>query len=270
MENPVIIYVISDAIGETAQHIIRAVTAQFSLNKPADIRRHAFIRDESALLETLEEAKAADGIVVQTLVQAKLAEYATNFCVQNNIPNVDLLHTLTAAVEAKTGLKSKQDPGNMRRLDSNYFDRIAAIEFAVKYDDCKDPRGLLDADIVLVGVSRTSKTPLSSFLANQNWKVANVPLVPEIPIPAELFQIPAERIIGLTTTPEKLAQIRKVRLKSIGLDEASSYSSEKRILEELEYGYDTFKKLGCQVIPVEDKAIEETAALITEIITSYH
>lgn len=117
MENPVIIYVISDAIGETAQHIIRAVTAQFSLNKPADIRRHAFIRDESALLETLEEAKAADGIVVQTLVQAKLAEYATNFCVQNNIPNVDLLHTLTAAVEAKTGLKSKQDPGNMRRLD---------------------------------------------------------------------------------------------------------------------------------------------------------
>ncbi|EGC8678788.1 kinase/pyrophosphorylase [Listeria monocytogenes] len=263
MENPVIIYVISDAIGETAQHIIRAVTAQFSLNKPADIRRHAFIRDESALLETLEEAKAADGIVVQTLVQAKLAEYATNFCVQNNIPNVDLLHTLTAAVEAKTGLKSKQDPGNMRRLDSNYFDRIAAIEFAVKYDDCKDPRGLLDADIVLVGVSRTSKTPLSSFLANQNWKVANVPLVPEIPIPAE-------RIIGLTTTPEKLAQIRKVRLKSIGLDEASSYSSEKRILEELEYGYDTFKKLGCQVIHVEDKAIEETAALITEIITSYH
>lgn len=179
MENPVIIYVISDAIGETAQHIIRAVTAQFSLNKPADIRRHAFIRDESALLETLEEAKAADGIVVQTLVQAKLAEYATNFCVQNNIPNVDLLHTLTAAVEAKTGLKSKQDPGNMRRLDSNYFDRIAAIEFAVKYDDCKDPRGLLDADIVLVGVSRTSKTPLSSFLANQNWKVANVPLVPK-------------------------------------------------------------------------------------------
>ncbi|MBC1640144.1 kinase/pyrophosphorylase [Listeria welshimeri] len=270
MEKSVIIYVISDAIGETAQHIIRAVTAQFSLNKPADIRRHAFIRDEKALLETLEEAKAADGIVVQTLVQSPLAEYATDFCAQNNIPNIDLLHTLTAAVEAKTGLKSKQDPGNMRRLDSNYFDRIAAIEFAVKYDDCKDPRGLIDADIVLVGVSRTSKTPLSSFLANQNWKVANVPLVPEIPIPDELFQIPSERIIGLTTTPEKLAQIRKVRLKSIGLDESSSYSSEKRILEELEYGYDTFKKLGCQVIYVEDKAIEETAALITEIITSYH
>ncbi|EFS02774.1 putative phosphotransferase, partial [Listeria seeligeri FSL S4-171] len=119
MENPVIIYVISDAIGETAQHIIRAVTAQFSLQKPADIRRHAFIRDEKALLETLEEAKEADGIVVQTLVQAKLAEYATDFCSNNHIPNIDLLHTLTTAIETKTGLKSKQDPGNMRRLDSN-------------------------------------------------------------------------------------------------------------------------------------------------------
>lgn len=157
----------------------------------------------------------------------------------------------------------------MRRLDSNYFDRIAAIEFAVKYDDCKDPRGLLDADIVLVGVSRTSKTPLSSFLANQNWKVANVPLVPKCRF-QQNFPNPSGTYYRSYNHPEKLAQIRKVRLKSIGLDEASSYSSEKRILEELEYGYDTFKKLGCQVIHVEDKAIEETAALITEIITSYH
>lgn len=174
------------------------------------------------------------------------------------------MSNLTEAIEQKTGQQSKEDPGNMRRLDQHYFDRIAAIEFAVKYDDCKDPRGLLEADIVLIGISRTSKTPLSSYLANQNYKVANVPLVPEIPIPAELTQIPRNRIIGLTNSPEKLSAIRKVRLKSIGLDESSSYSSENRILEELDYGYRIFKQLGCRVIQVEDKAIEETAALIIE------
>ncbi|WP_167628263.1 pyruvate, water dikinase regulatory protein [Listeria valentina] len=266
MKQPVVIYVISDAIGETAQHTIRAVTAQFDFNEQPDIRRHAFIRDEAALLETLEEAKIADGIVVQTLVNSKLAHYAKSYCEQEKIANIDLLTHLTEAIEMKTGLHSKEDPGNMRRLDNAYFDRIAAIEFAVKYDDCKDPRGLLEADIVLVGVSRTSKTPLSSYLANQNLKVANVPLVPEIPLPEELFKIPSNRIIGLTTTPEKLERIRRVRLRSMGLDEMSNYSSDRRILEELEYGYETFKKLKCRVIHVEDKAIEETAALVQEMI----
>ncbi|EUJ32992.1 PEP synthetase regulatory protein [Listeria floridensis FSL S10-1187] len=266
MKQPVVIYVISDAIGETAQHTIRAVTAQFEFEEQPDIRRHAFIRDEEILLETLEEAKAAGGIVVQTLVSSKLAIFAKNYCEKEKVPNIDLTTDLTLAIESRTGLRSKEDPGNMRRLDSAYFDRIAAIEFAVKYDDCKDPRGLLEADIVLVGVSRTSKTPLSSYLANQNFKVANVPLVPEIPLPEELFKIPAKRIIGLTTTPEKLGRIRKVRLRSMGLDEMSNYSSDRRILEELEYGYETFKTLGCRVIHVEDKAIEETAVLVQEMI----
>ncbi|MBC2158476.1 kinase/pyrophosphorylase [Listeria booriae] len=264
MKDTVIIYVISDAIGETAQHLIRASTAQFTLEGGADIRRHAFVRDAETLIEILGEAKNADAIIVQTLVQKKLAVIASDYCAEHGLPCIDLVSSLTAAIEQKTGQKSKEDPGNMRRLDQHYFDRIAAIEFAVKYDDCKDPRGILEADIVLVGISRTSKTPLSSYLANQNYKVANVPLVPEIPIPNELTQIPRNRIIGLTNSPEKLAAIRKVRLKSIGLDETSSYSSENRILEELDYGYRIFKQLGCRVIEVEDKAIEETAALIIE------
>ncbi|WP_099222204.1 pyruvate, water dikinase regulatory protein [Listeria costaricensis] len=266
MPNKLIVYIISDAIGETAQHIIRAATAQFALDYVPDIRRHPFIRDEETLLETLKEARREGGIVVQTLVTSHLAEKSSRFCRDNGLQNVDLLRDLTAAIEEQTGLSSLEDPGNMRRLDRAYFDRIRAIEFAVKYDDCKDPRGLLEADIVLIGVSRTSKTPLSSYLANQNLKVANVPLVPEIPLPKELLQIDHRRIIGLTTTPEKLERIRKTRLKSIGLDEMSNYSSEKRILEELTYGYETFKTLGCRVIHVEDKAIEETAALVTEMI----
>lgn len=268
MGQSLIIYVVSDAIGETAQHTIRAVTAQFDFEETPEIRRHAFIRDEKTLFETLAEAKTADGIVVQTLVNSSLALSSRNFCKKEGLPNVDLLANLTHEIELKTGKLSKEDPGNMRRLDQAYFDRIAAIEFSVKYDDCKDPRGILEADIVLVGVSRTSKTPLSSYLANANFKVANVPLVPEIPLPEELFQIPASRIIGLTNSPEKLERIRKVRLKSMGLDELSNYSSENRIAEELEYGYETFKKLNCRVIHVEDKAIEEAAALIQEIVTN--
>ncbi|WP_163654027.1 pyruvate, water dikinase regulatory protein [Listeria sp. PSOL-1] len=268
-KSPILIYIISDAIGETAQHIIRAVTAQFDLKETPEIRRHPFIRDKEILLEVLHEAKREEGIIVQTLVNSELAQISSEFCENEKLFNIDLLHDLTFAISKKSGKLSKEDPGNMRRLDRAYFDRIKAIEFAVKYDDCKDPRGILSANIVLIGISRTGKTPLSSYLANQNWKVANVPLVPEVKIPDELFKIPTERIIGLTTTPEKLEQIRKVRLKSIGLDETSHYSSEKRILEELEYGYTIFQKLGCRVIQVEDKAIEETAALISEISKCY-
>lgn len=127
------------------------------------------------------------------------------------------------------------------------------------YDDGKDPRGFLEADLVLVGVSRTSKTPLSMYLANKNIKVANLPLVNEIEPPKEIFEIPKKRIIGLTNSPEKLNAIREVRLKSLGLRENSNYASISRILDELEYADKIMKRLGCPIIDVSNKAIEETA-----------
>ena len=151
-------------------------------------------------------------------------------------------------------------------MDESYFRRIAAIEFAVKYDDGKEPnKGILEAELVLIGISRTSKTPLSMYLANRNIKVANVPLVPEIPIPKEVYEIDPRKIIGLTNSPEVLNQVRTTRLKALGLSSSANYAKFDRILEELDYAEKVMKKIGCPVINVSDKAIEETASDILDI-----
>ncbi|HEO7012662.1 TPA: kinase/pyrophosphorylase, partial [Streptococcus agalactiae] len=154
----------------------------------------------------------------------------------------------------------------LRRLDNDYFKRVESIEFAVKYDDGRDPRGILQADLVIIGISRTSKTPLSMFLADKNIKVINIPLVPEVPVPKELRMIDSRRIIGLTNSVDHLNQVRKVRLKSLGLSSTANYASLERILEETRYAEEVMKNLGCPIINVSDKAIEETATIILEIL----
>lgn len=151
-------------------------------------------------------------------------------------------------------------------MDDKYFGRIEAIEFAVKYDDGKDQHMLHEADLVLVGISRTSKTPLSIYIANKMYlKVLNIPLVPEVEPPKELFEIPKKKIIGLTNSIEMLNKIRTERVRCIGLRNGSNYSSLSRIIEELNYAEKIMKKLGCPIIDVSQKAIEETAQVILEI-----
>ena len=151
-------------------------------------------------------------------------------------------------------------------MDEKYFGRIEAIEFAVKYDDGKDQHMLHEADLVLVGISRTSKTPLSIYIANKMYlKVLNIPLVPEVEPPKELFEIPKKKIIGLTNSIEMLNKIRTERVRCIGLRNGSNYSSLSRIIEELNYAEKIMKKLGCPIIDVSQKAIEETAQVILEI-----
>ena len=156
--------------------------------------------------------------------------------------------------------------GMIHRLDEEYFKRVEAIEFAVKYDDGKNPIGFLKADIVIVGVSRTSKTPLSMYLAHKRIKAANLPLVPEVALPPELFQIPARKIVGLIIDPFKLNFIRSERLRSMGLDSNASYANIDRINEELTYARGVMRRLHCPVIDVSSKAIEETANLVLDIV----
>jgi regulator of PEP synthase PpsR (kinase-PPPase family) len=163
------------------------------------------------------------------------------------------------------GTEPLNQPGTIRRLDDKYFKKVEAIEFAVKYDDGKDPRGIKKADIVLIGVSRTSKTPLSMYMAHKNIRVANIPLVPEVPVPDELFEISSKRIIGLITDPEKLNAIRLERLKSMGLSNSAVYADMNRIMEELEYAEKLMRKIGCHFINVSNKAIEESANIIIQI-----
>ena len=265
MEN-LIIYVISDSVGETAQQVTKAALSQFSLNKEYEIKRFPYIVYEKYLLEILNSGKNENAIVVYTLVNENLLNITEKFCKEEGLSHVDLMTPLLREISNKTNTKPKREPGTIRKLDESYFKRVEAIEFAVKYDDGKDPRGILKSDIVLVGISRTSKTPLSMYLANKNIKVANVPLVPEIPIPKEVYEIDPKKIIGLTNSPKKLNMIRLERLKALGLSSESSYANLERILQELDYSEEVMKKLNCPVINVSNKAIEETAGIILDII----
>ncbi len=264
MEN-LVIYVISDSVGETAQQVTKAAISQFKLKDDYEIRRFPYVIEVDFLKEILESAKEENAIVIYTLVEKELLEFTEQFCTEENLSCVDLMTPILIQISIKIGIKPKREPGIIRKLDESYFKRVEAIEFAVKYDDGKDQRGILQADVVLLGISRTSKTPLSMYLANKNIKVANVPLVPEIPIPKEVFEINQKKIIGLTNTPEKLNQIRQDRLKSLGLSSNANYAKFDRILQELDYSDKIMKKVGCPVIDVSNKAIEETAGIIMDI-----
>ena len=264
MEN-LIIYVISDSVGETAQQVTKAALSQFSIDNEYEIRRFPYVADENFLIEILESGKNEGAKIVYTLVSENLLNIAKEFCEKEDLNHLDLMTPLLKQIANKTGKEPKREPGIIRKLDESYFKRVEAIEFAVKYDDGKDPRGILKSDIVVLGISRTSKTPLSMYLANKNIKVANVPLVPEIPIPDELFKIDPKKIIGLTNNPEKLNSIRQERLKALGLSSDASYANVERILQELDYAEKIMKKVGCPVINVSNKAIEETAGIIIDI-----
>ena len=264
MDN-LVIYVISDSVGETAQQVTKAAISQFQLKDDYEIRRFPYVVEVNFLEEILKSAKEENAIVIYTLVENELLTFTENYCSKENLSCVDLMTPILKQIASKIGVKPRREPGIIRKLDESYFKRVEAIEFAVKYDDGKDPRGILQADIILLGISRTSKTPLSMYLANKNIMVANVPLVPEIPIPKEVFEINQKKIIGLTNTPEKLNQIRQERLKALGLSSNANYAKFDRILQELDYSDKIMKKVGCPVIDVSSKAIEETAGIIMDI-----
>jgi len=183
-----------------------------------------------------------------------------------NVTVVDIIGPMLQGVSKITETEPTMKPGMIHRLDEEYFKRVEAIEFAVKYDDGKNPLGFLKADIVIVGVSRTSKTPLSMYLAHKRIKAANLPLVPEVNLPSELFEIPPYKIVGLIIDPFKLNFIRSERLRAMGLDANASYANIERINEELEYARGVMRRIHCPIIDVSSKAIEETANLILDIV----
>ncbi|KAB3535364.1 kinase/pyrophosphorylase [Alkaliphilus pronyensis] len=259
-----VIYIISDSIGETAEQVAKAGISQFNLDE-YEIRRFPYVTEKQQILEIIEEAKQEKAVMVFTMVLETLRNVLVEEAEKNNIPCIDIMTPVIESMGVVLHNSPSREPGLIRRLDERYFRKVEAIEFAVKYDDGKDPRGLKKADLVLIGISRTSKTPLSMYLAHKNVKVANVPLVPEVAPPKELFNVPAKKIIGLTTNPMKLIEIRQERLKALGLKHEANYASMDRILEELDFAEDIMKRLGCPVIDVSSKAVEESASIILEI-----
>lgn len=260
-----IVYVVSDSVGETAEVVVRAAASQFNGGRVL-IRRISHVDDPKRIHEVAQEAKNDGGFIAFTLVLPELRQCIVKEAARHNVSLVDIMSPMVEAFQRTFDLEPKRRPGLIHRMDDEYFRRVEAIEFAVKYDDGKDPRGLLEADLVFIGVSRTSKTPLSMYLAYKTLKCANVPLVPELELPDELFQISNKKIIGLMISPNELNLIRQERLKAMGLKAQANYANLDRILLELEYAEKLMRKIGCPVINVSNKAVEETAGIVLDIV----
>lgn len=265
MTNRETVYVVSDSVGETAEIMVKAVASQF-FGQEVNIKHISYVKDEQDINNVITVSKYSHSIIAYTIVLEELKHYLDDRAEEEGIIAVDLMYPLLNAFTKKFNMKPCNQPGQMRKLDEDYFKRVEAIEFAVKYDDGQDVYGLKHADIVLIGVSRTSKTPLSMYLANKQYKVANIPLIPEVPPPQELFNVPRKKCIGLIISPEKLYEIRRERLKSLGLTNSANYASLDRIFDEMSSAESIMKKIGCPVIDVSNKAIEETADIILSII----
>ncbi|MCP8967159.1 pyruvate, water dikinase regulatory protein [Ectobacillus ponti] len=255
-----IVYVVSDSVGETAELVVRAAMGQFTF--APDIRRVPYVEDTGTLKEVVSIAKSNHAIICFTLVKPEMRQYLIEKAADEGVQVYDIIGPLIDQIQASTGATPRYEPGIVRQLDEDYFKKIEAIEFAVKYDDGRDPRGILKADIVLIGISRTSKTPLSQYLAHKRLKVANVPLVPEVDPPEELFRVPKHKCFGLKISPEKLNNIRRERLKTLGLSDGAVYANINRIKEEIEHFERVVGRIGCQVIDVSSKAVEESANVI--------
>ncbi|GGG00652.1 phosphoenolpyruvate synthase regulatory protein [Paenibacillus albidus] len=262
MEEPShFVTICSDSIGDTAEAVVQAVLHQFQ-NQRVTLRRYGNVRHEEELRKLMEEAAQHQGFVAYTLVQPELREMIREEAVRLDLRIVDIMGPMMQAFIDTFDDSPQQRPGLLHQLDENYFRRIEAIEFTVACDDGRDLGAMLKADIVLLGMSRTSKTPLSIFLAHRGKKVVNYPIVPEIGPPQQLLSLPPNRLIGLSMDPEHMLKIRSERLKVLGLPVGSQYASLARITEEMEYATALFAKLGCPVIDITDKAIEETAGII--------
>jgi regulator of PEP synthase PpsR (kinase-PPPase family) len=261
---PVELHVVSDSTGETAARLVLALEAQFPEQLFEEIR-HPRVETVDDLQLAVNRARGRPAVVVYTLVQPELREAMRALCRRARLHYCDLLGHPIEAVTKVSGTAARMTPGARHPLDSAYFKRMEAIEFAVKYDDGMG-RGLEEADIVLVGVSRTSKTPLSMYLGYLGYKTANVPIVKGIDPPAELFEIEQAKIVGLTLEASRLAEIRQERLRHMGSSKRQ-YGELVQIYEELEQATAVQRRLGCPVLEVSELSIEETAHRIIRLVT---
>jgi [pyruvate, water dikinase]-phosphate phosphotransferase / [pyruvate, water dikinase] kinase len=263
------IYMLSDGTGETAATMVRAALVQYP-EKDIEIFRYKNIRNEMQIGPIIEDAFAKRGLLVYTIVNPNMRNKIRELASGKGIPVIDLMGPMLSTLDAYLGVTNgHHTAGLLRVVDEMYFKRIEAIEYTVKHDDGKCLTELEKADVVLVGVSRTSKTPLSIFLSHKGWKVANIPLVLGAPIPEEVFKVDQRRVVGLIIDIDSLQRIRKSRLERFGQDPGGEYASVSHIIKEIEYAHELFKKnRRWPVLNVTDRALEETATEITKIVAS--
>ncbi len=263
------IYIISDGTGETAATMIRAALVQYQ-DAEINIVRSKNVRTETQVESVIADAFENQGIIIHTVVSPQLKQVIQEQSASKGLLSVDLIGPLlTTLDEYFGGRPGAKSVGILRMVDDRYFKRIEAIEYTVKHDDGKCLTDLNDADIILVGISRTSKTPLSIFLSHKGWRVANIPLVLNSKLPKEVFEVDQRRIVGLLIDTSSLSRIRRNRLEKFGQDPGGEYARLSYIEKEIEYAQDLFRQnRRWPVFNVTERALEETAAEIVRVISS--
>ena len=268
-DNIVNLHLVSDATGETNHQVARACLVQFG-----DIRTNehvwTLVRTPAHIEKILASATENPGPVLFTLVDPELRRILQDGCQRINVPCVSILDAVVDTLSAYLGTAIAQPrPGGQHELDAAYFDRIEAMNFTIAHDDGQMAQTLHEADIVLLGVSRTSKTPTSLYLANRGYKTANIPIVPSVDLPAELFQLTDPFVIGLTNDPNRLIQIRQNRVLMLNQRDNTDYVDLEQVRQEVQNARRLFAKQGWPVIDVTRRSIEETAAAVLQRYQSY-
>ena len=263
------LHLVSDATGETINSIARAAISQF---EDIEVVEHfwSLVRGKRQIENVLAAIEADPGVVVYTLVNSELRKTLETGCRRLNVPAVPVLEPVITALSTYLGIESHGEPGRQHILDAEYFDRIDAMHFVLTHDDGQSLHNLENADVVLLGVSRTSKTPTCFYLANRGVKAANVPLVPGMPIAPEIESLKNTMVIGLTTTPERLIEIRRYRLRSMNHDQETDYVDLAMVREEVLAARRLFAKHKWPIIDVTRRSVEEIAAEALQYIAHRH
>jgi regulator of PEP synthase PpsR (kinase-PPPase family) len=262
------LHLISDATGETINAIARACVAQF---EGVEALEHFWnmVRSERQLAMVIEGVKEFGGVVIFSLVNPLLRRQLEEACATLGVPCVPVLDAVIGALAKHLGMESQARPGRQHELDEEYFNRIDAMAFAMAHDDGQNVEGLAKADVILIGVSRTSKTPTSIYLANRGIRAANIPLVPGVALPEQISGFTRPLVVGLTTDPERLLAVRRQRLKQINAGEDTDYTDPELVREEVQAARRLFAQNRWPVINVARRSIEETAAEIINLLSRH-
>lgn len=250
------IYIVSDSSVDALSELVK--TAALQLNRDFSIVRIPYIGDIQEIRDIIYQAKKQDSIILSSIIISSLRDTLLYECASNNVKAFDMLQYVIELL--KYGIKNQANSP----ATEEYLHKISAMEYVFVHDDGLRTEDILNADVVVIGVSRTSKTPLCMYLANKGIKAANIPLIPEAELPKEIFMVPPDKIVGLTIAPDKLHKIRAERVKAMGLDISASYADMDRIKKEIKHAEIVMDSLGCIKIDITDKAVEEAAQIIME------
>jgi regulator of PEP synthase PpsR (kinase-PPPase family) len=255
------LHLVSDATGETLTAIAKAAIVQYSQVRSIE-HVHSLVRTKKQLERVFQEIESAPGIVLYTIVNPDLARELDEFCLKLNVPCVPVMSTIMKVFESYLGAPTTPTVGGQHVLDAEYFRRIDALNFTMAHDDGRLPDNLSEADIVIVGISRTSKTPTSIYLAQRGFKTTNVPLIPNIPLPAQLKHVKDVFVVGLVASAERISQVRRNRVLALADRNLEEYVDRGLIEDEIAYTRKLCNRKGWPVIDVTRRSVEETAAAI--------